>query len=163
MDVGVADAREDDVESHIVRADGTTGDGGLGQWTGRRGGGVGGDGSHTVTLGLPRSDRTGRPRRLRFAEWWRSRRFRGCRRARPVAAHPGAGDLDAATDIGPEDPPADGGVEQAAVDAMWKAAVDWYRSGVHPAMQVCVRCNGAVILNRAIGHASGNGPRDGQK
>ncbi len=72
------------------------------------------------------------------------------------------GDLDAATDIGPEDPPADGGVEQAAVDAMWKAAVDWYRSGVHPAMQVCVRRNGAVILNRAIGHASGNGPRDGR-
>ncbi|MGV1086691.1 MAG: serine hydrolase domain-containing protein [Mycobacterium sp.] len=71
-------------------------------------------------------------------------------------------DLDAATDIGPEDSAVDAGVSQAAVDTMWKAAVDWYRSGVHPAMQVCVRRNGAVILNRAIGHASGNGPRDGR-
>ena len=71
-------------------------------------------------------------------------------------------DLDAVTDIGPEDPAADGGVDQAAVETIWNAAVDWYRSGVHPAMQVCVRRNGAVILNRAIGHASGNGPRDGR-
>jgi CubicO group peptidase (beta-lactamase class C family) len=71
-------------------------------------------------------------------------------------------DLDAATDIGPEDSAVEAGVSQAAVDTMWKAAVDWYRSGVHPAMQVCVRRNGAVILNRAIGHASGNGPRDGR-
>ncbi|MGV0991272.1 MAG: serine hydrolase domain-containing protein [Mycobacterium sp.] len=71
-------------------------------------------------------------------------------------------DLDAATDIGPEDSAVDAGVSEAAVDTMWKAAVDWYRSGVHPAMQVCVRRNGAVILNRAIGHASGNGPRDGR-
>ena len=36
--------------------------------------------------------------------------------------------------------------------------LDWYRCGVHPAMQVCVRRHGAVILNRAIGHARGNGP-----
>ena len=71
-------------------------------------------------------------------------------------------DLDAITDVGPEDAAADGGVEQAAVETMWNAVTDWYRSGVHPAMQVCVRRNGAVILNRAIGHASGNGPRDGR-
>ena len=69
-------------------------------------------------------------------------------------------DLESVTDIGPEDSPADGGVEQAAVESIWKAAVDWYRSGVHPALQVCVRRHGAVILNRAIGHARGNGPSD---
>lgn len=72
-------------------------------------------------------------------------------------------DLDAVTDIGPEDCAADGGVDQKAVDTMWGAVVDWYRAGVHPAMQVCVRRNGAVILNRAIGHAKGNGPRDGRE
>ncbi len=43
---------------------------------------------------------------------------------------------------------------------MWGAARAWFRSGVHPAMQVCVRRNGEVILDRAIGHAAGTGPRD---
>lgn len=71
-------------------------------------------------------------------------------------------DLDAVTDLGPEDSPEDGGVDRKAVDTMWNTVVDWYRAGVHPAMQVCVRRNGAVILNRAIGHAKGNGPRDGR-
>lgn len=71
-------------------------------------------------------------------------------------------DLDAVTDLGPEDSPEDGGVDRKAVDTMWNTVVDWYRAGVHPAMQVCVRRNGAVILNRAIGHAKGDGPRDGR-
>jgi CubicO group peptidase (beta-lactamase class C family) len=31
---------------------------------------------------------------------------------------------------------------------------------VHPALQLCVRRNGHVVLNRAIGHARGNGPDD---
>ena len=35
-----------------------------------------------------------------------------------------------------------------------------YRSGVHPALQLCVRRNGQVVLDRAIGHARGNGPHD---
>ena len=39
-------------------------------------------------------------------------------------------------------------------------SASWFRSGVHPAIQVCVRRNGAVILDRAIGHARGTGPRD---
>ena len=70
-------------------------------------------------------------------------------------------DLDSVTDIGPEQPPDAGGVDQRAVESMWKAIVEWYRSGVHPALQICVRRHGAVILNRAIGHARGNGPHDG--
>ena len=73
-----------------------------------------------------------------------------------------ARDLDSVTDIGPEDPPEAGGVSARRVEAMWRSVRDWYRSGVHPAMQVCVRRNGAVILNRAIGHARGNGPQDGR-
>ena len=31
---------------------------------------------------------------------------------------------------------------------------------MHPAIQVCLRHNGAVVLNRAIGHGWGNGPAD---
>ena len=46
------------------------------------------------------------------------------------------------------------------MEAIWGAVTDWYRSGVHPALQICVRRHGHVILDRAIGHARGNGPRD---
>ncbi|MCB0925807.1 MAG: beta-lactamase family protein [Mycobacterium sp.] len=70
-------------------------------------------------------------------------------------------DLDEVIDVGGEDTPADGGVEPSAVQSVWKSVLDWYRSGVHPALQICVRRHGAVILNRSIGHARGNGPHDG--
>lgn len=66
-------------------------------------------------------------------------------------------DLDAVTDRGAEDA---GEVDSAAVDRIWAAAEHWYRAGMHPAIQVCLRRNGRVILNRAIGHAWGNGPHD---
>jgi CubicO group peptidase (beta-lactamase class C family) len=69
-------------------------------------------------------------------------------------------DLDAVTDVGEEADPSAAGVEAENVEAIWKSAVSWYRCGVHPAMQVCVRRNGEVILDRAIGHARGNGPAD---
>ena len=51
-------------------------------------------------------------------------------------------------------------MDAEAVERIWDAAVSWYRSGVHPALQVCVRREGAVVLDRAIGHARGNGPKD---
>ena len=69
-------------------------------------------------------------------------------------------DLDAVTDVGAEVEPEAAGVTGENVAAIWKSVVSWYRSGVHPAMQVCVRRNGEVILDRAIGHARGNGPSD---
>jgi CubicO group peptidase (beta-lactamase class C family) len=68
-------------------------------------------------------------------------------------------DLEAITATGPEDGAA-GGMSERSVERIWNAAVEFYRSGVHPAVQVCVRREGAVVLNRAIGHARGNGPRD---
>ncbi len=71
-------------------------------------------------------------------------------------------DLDAVTDVGEEAPPADGDVTSRQVEAIWSAVLDWYRSGVHPALQVCVRRHGAVVLNRAIGHARGRGPGEGR-
>ncbi|HTX33091.1 MAG TPA: serine hydrolase domain-containing protein [Solirubrobacteraceae bacterium] len=69
-------------------------------------------------------------------------------------------DLEAVTTIGAEEDPTAVGLEAPAVADIWKAAVDLYRSGVHPAVQVCVRRHGKVVLNRAIGHARGNGPND---
>ncbi len=69
-------------------------------------------------------------------------------------------DLDAATTIGPEEEPGAGGLTDENVERMWNAGLDLYRSGVHPALQLCVRRNGRVVLDRAIGHARGNGPSD---
>jgi CubicO group peptidase (beta-lactamase class C family) len=69
-------------------------------------------------------------------------------------------DLEAVTTIGAEVNPAAVGLGETAVADTWQAAVDLYRSGVHPAVQVCVRRHGQVVLNRAIGHARGNGPND---
>ena len=66
-------------------------------------------------------------------------------------------DLDAATAVGLEDP---GVLDPAALDRIWDAARHWYRAGMHPAIQLCLRHNGRVVLNRAIGHAWGNGPAD---
>ena len=66
-------------------------------------------------------------------------------------------DLDAVTAVGEED---HSGIDRAAVDAIWQAARHWYQAGFHPAIQLCLRHNGRVILNRAIGHGWGNAPTD---
>ena len=71
-------------------------------------------------------------------------------------------DLESVTTVGPEQPPNEGGMDDVGVQRIWDAAVSLYRSGVHPAVSVCVRREGAVVLNRAIGHARGNGPNDGE-
>lgn len=64
-------------------------------------------------------------------------------------------DLDAVTSVGAEE---DG---EVGVERIWDAARHWYAAGMHPAIQVCVRHRGRVVLNRAIGHGWGNGPDDG--
>src|SRR5690349_22890249 len=66
-------------------------------------------------------------------------------------------DLESVTARGDED---HSGIDPAAVDRIWDAARHWYSAGMQPAIQVCLRRNGAVILDRAIGHAWGNGPGD---
>lgn len=67
------------------------------------------------------------------------------------------GDLDAVTAIGEED---HSGIDPAAVERIWQAAQYWYQAGMHPAIQLCLRHNGRVVLNRAIGHGWGNAPTD---
>src|SRR5947209_14669239 len=71
-------------------------------------------------------------------------------------------DLESVTAIGQEEEAGAGGMSGESVERIWSATVDLYRSGVHPAVQVCVRREGAVVLDRAIGHARGNGPQDDQ-
>ena len=70
-------------------------------------------------------------------------------------------DLDAVTSVSDaEADPRGLDVTVAGVEQIWRAAERLYRSGIHPAMQLCVRRHGEVLIDRAIGHASGNGPRD---
>ena len=65
------------------------------------------------------------------------------------------------TTIGDEDDPAAAGLERAQVEAIWGSVRQWYRLGTTPAIQVCLRRNGRVVLNRTIGHGWGNAPGDG--
>ncbi len=69
-------------------------------------------------------------------------------------------DTDAVTTIGPEDDPAAAGLTAAQVDTLWSAVREWYRLGTTPAIQICLRRDGHVVLDRAIGHGWGNGPAD---
>jgi CubicO group peptidase (beta-lactamase class C family) len=66
-------------------------------------------------------------------------------------------DLDSVTTIGEED---HSEIDNAAVERIWQAARYWYQAGMHPAIQVCIRQHGRVVLNRAIGHGWGNAPTD---
>jgi CubicO group peptidase (beta-lactamase class C family) len=69
-------------------------------------------------------------------------------------------DLDAITTTGIEPDPASLGVDPDVVERIWGAAQGLYKTGVHPALQLCVRRHGGVLIDRAIGHARGNGPAD---
>jgi CubicO group peptidase (beta-lactamase class C family) len=69
-------------------------------------------------------------------------------------------DLAAITTVADEADPQDAGMTREGVEKIWKAALSLYRSGAHPAVAVCLRRNGVVVLDRAVGHARGNGPKD---
>lgn len=45
-------------------------------------------------------------------------------------------------------------------NAIWKATETLYKTGASPAITLCVRRKGQIVLNRAIGYARGNGPQD---
>lgn len=70
-------------------------------------------------------------------------------------------DLDSVTTVGHEDDPSDALTTGAAVESIWASVRSWYRLGTTPAIQICLRRRGVVVLNRAIGHGWGNGPGDG--
>lgn len=69
-------------------------------------------------------------------------------------------DLNAVTSTAEEVDPRTVGMTPRTVERIWAAARNLYRTGVHPALQLCLRRNGEVVINRAIGHARGNGPDD---
>ncbi len=52
------------------------------------------------------------------------------------------------------------GMTTAGIERIWSLVERLYRSGFYPAIALCVRRQGQVVLDRAIGHARGNGPSD---
>jgi CubicO group peptidase (beta-lactamase class C family) len=69
-------------------------------------------------------------------------------------------DLASATDRAHEVRPGDVGLADAARERVWRSVETVYRTGLYPAVQLCVFYRGAVVLDRALGFASGNGPDD---
>ena len=52
------------------------------------------------------------------------------------------------------------GMTADGVERIWAGVERLYRSGMYPAIALCVRRHGEVVLDRAIGHTRGNGPGD---
>ena len=52
------------------------------------------------------------------------------------------------------------GMTREGVDAIWRAVENMYATGMHPGISFVLRRHGKIVLKRAIGHASGNGPRE---
>lgn len=69
-------------------------------------------------------------------------------------------DLEPLTDRAHEVSPSDVGTTRDVIESLWDRLLALYRSGVHPGIQLCVRRHGAVVIDRAIGHARGNSPED---
>ncbi len=57
-----------------------------------------------------------------------------------------------------ETDPREVGLKPAAVEAIWQSVVTYYKVGLHPALALCIRRRGRVVLDRAIGHSHGNAP-----
>ncbi len=58
--------------------------------------------------------------------------------------------------------PIDLGLEPDAAERIWASALRWYRTGIHPAISLCVRVRGQVLVKRSIGYSHGGGPGDPQ-
>ncbi|UJR79697.1 serine hydrolase domain-containing protein [Sandaracinus amylolyticus] len=71
-------------------------------------------------------------------------------------------DLESVTDRdhGREVSPDRVGLSRRDVDAIWAKTEALYRTGTQPAIALCVRKRGEVVIERAIGHLAGNGPDD---
>lgn len=61
---------------------------------------------------------------------------------------------------GDEVDPRSVGLDRAAIDAIWRATIATYRTGLYPALALCIRRRGQVVLDRSLGHARGNAPAD---
>lgn len=58
-------------------------------------------------------------------------------------------DIDTAQEVDPQSVDLD----PAAIEAIWEAAENLYRTGMHPMLSVCVRRKGKIVINRSLGYA----------
>ena len=63
------------------------------------------------------------------------------------------------TSAGEQDPAAVG-MSRERVEGIWRGALRLYRSGMYPALGLCVRRHGEVVLDRSVGWARGGGPSE---
>jgi len=63
-------------------------------------------------------------------------------------------DIDTAAEVDPRQ----AGLDQAAVDEIWNACQNLYRSGVYPLLTLCLRRRGKIVLNRSLGFAQESKP-----
>ena len=52
------------------------------------------------------------------------------------------------------------GISNEDIDAIWNAAVAAHRTGLYPALGLCIRRRGQVVLDRTLGYATGGAPFD---
>lgn len=71
--------------------------------------------------------------------------------------------LKSVTTVGEEASPQTVGMTNSDITALWEKVECLYSSRVHPGVSIAIRYKGELVLNRAIGHASGNGPKDSAK
>lgn len=64
------------------------------------------------------------------------------------------------SDRGFEEDPRRVGLDRKTTEAIWRACVATYRTGLYPALALCIRRRGHVIFDRSLGHARGNAPFD---
>ncbi len=68
--------------------------------------------------------------------------------------------LESVTSLDPksEVKPTDVNMTRDGVEAIWRSAENYYRTGLHPGMTLVIRRKGQIVLKRAIGHARGDLP-----
>ena len=68
---------------------------------------------------------------------------------------------DTVTTCAAECPPEQAGLRSEDVEAIWRSVVQYYEAGINPAIALCLRRRGKIVIDRAIGHACGNDDSDG--
>lgn len=76
--------------------------------------------------------------------------------------HPYQSDDVTAIDHASEVEPTQVGLSHNQIENIWRSVEACYESGIHPAITLCIRRRGQIVLNRAIGHTHGNEPGGGR-
>ena len=77
----------------------------------------------------------------------------------PLRRVPIPRDVDPPVSRGPEVDPESVGMTRQGVEDIWQHAMRLYRLRLHPALSLCVRREGHVVLNRTVGWSRGISPR----